>query len=230
MIGGNQMTIDPWIETYSGTKFEFLNPKIISINIEDIAHALAHQCRFNGHTKQFYSVAEHSVNCSYLVSPKHALQALLHDASEAYLTDIASPVKQYLSNYKELEKVVMEAIATRYSFEWPMSEETSFADLTMLSDEARLLMPGQGVNWNMWDSIERPLQRFFSLSCWLPLTAKSMFLTRFTELIGNSYDPSLTTDRIYASVWNYADSFRVDDKMDETTKACCKLGCGSPPL
>ena len=47
---------------------------------------------------------------------------------------------------------------------------------------------------------------------------------------GKQHESFNTTDRIYASVWNYADSFRVDDKMDETTKACCKLGCGSPSL
>ena len=47
---------------------------------------------------------------------------------------------------------------------------------------------------------------------------------------GKPYESTFTTNRIYASVWDYADSFRVDDKMDETTKACCKLGCSSPPL
>lgn len=213
MIDGKPlMKIDPWIETYSGVKIEFLNPSLDTINIEDIAHALAHQCRFNGHTKQFYSVAEHSVNCSFLVDKEYQLQALLHDASEAYITDIASPVKQYLSNYKELEKVVMEAIAKKYNFEWPMSKQTSLADLTMLSDEAYLLMSGKGNNYNMWDDIPRPERKFTSLHCWTPLTAKSMFLARFSELQGNKNVSKPPDYLAFRSVWDYADAFRSPRK------------------
>lgn len=209
------MKIDPWIETASGIKFEFLDPKPEQIVIEDIAHALAHQCRFNGHVNKFYSVAEHSIECSGLVPDKYKLQALMHDASEAYITDIASPVKQYLSNYKELEKVVMDAIANKFGFEWPMSKETANADLVMLSEEARNLMPGKGDNWNMWEDIPRPeIFPWFKPACLSPTVAKRLFLQRFEYLTGTSckgdkHESLSNLPPGINSVWSYADSFNL---------------------
>lgn len=210
------MKIDPWIETHSGIKFEFLNPTPDMIVIEDIAHALAHQCRFNGHVSKFYSVAEHSIECSGLVPDKYKLQALMHDASEAYITDIASPVKQYLSNYKQLEKVVMDAIANKFGFEWPMSAETANADLVMLSEEAKNLMPGKGDNWNMWEDIPRPgLLSWFKPACLSPTVAKRLFLQRFEYLTGTShegdnYESLHNLPSGVNSVWSYADSFNLE--------------------
>ena len=74
--------MESYIETVSGRKFYFLNPNPEDIDIEDIAHALSMQCRFTGHTKWFYSVAEHAIWVSYLVPVHLALEGLLHDASE----------------------------------------------------------------------------------------------------------------------------------------------------
>lgn len=176
------MKIDPWIETVSGIKFEFLNPKPEMISIDDIAHALSMTCRYSGHVANFYSVAEHSVHCSQIVSPKNALAALMHDASEAYITDVASPVKQYLSNYKEMEDVIMQAIANKYGFEYPLDDEVKYADLTMLSSEAYQLMPGQGKNWNMWDTLPRPNVKLI-VECYSPAKAKYAFMERFNQLV-----------------------------------------------
>jgi uncharacterized protein len=83
-----------WILTYTGRRFSPLAPRPEDVCIEDIAHALANKCRFTGHTQRFYSVAEHSVLVQSLVSPPYGLAALLHDAAEAYLPDIASPIKR----------------------------------------------------------------------------------------------------------------------------------------
>jgi uncharacterized protein len=70
------------IRTYTGLYINVFNPKPEMIEIEDIAHALSFQCRFGGHLPKFYSVAQHSLNCSYLVKePALKLTALLHDAS-----------------------------------------------------------------------------------------------------------------------------------------------------
>ncbi len=181
------MTIDPWIETVSGLRFEFLQPKPEQINIEDIAHALSMTCRYAGHVPRFYSVAEHSVFCSHLVFPEHALAALLHDASEAYITDIASPVKQHLSNYKEIEDVIMQSIADKFGFQYPLHKEVKYADLVMLSKEAYHLLPSKGETWNMWDHINRPdLEQGMVPACLGPQQAKNFFLNRFYELWKNN--------------------------------------------
>ena len=86
------------ILTYSGKVFDPVNPIAADIRIEDIAHALAHQCRFSGHTIEHYSVAEHSVRVSGLLEDRGypyrvQMWGLLHDASEAYLIDLPAPVK-----------------------------------------------------------------------------------------------------------------------------------------
>src|SRR6267378_1608096 len=84
-----------WIVTYSGLQFYHLAPTPEMVCIEDIAHALSQTCRWTGHTKFHYSVAQHSIYCSFLVPAEHALAALLHDASEAYLGDMNRPLKHY---------------------------------------------------------------------------------------------------------------------------------------
>lgn len=106
-----------WIQTYSGIKFYPLDPMPEDILIEDIAHALSNICRFNGHTKQFYSVAQHS----YLVSsqindPKIALAGLLHDASEAYICDIPRPLKntEDFERYREIEGQLQSKIWNKF--------------------------------------------------------------------------------------------------------------------
>jgi hypothetical protein len=91
-------TRGPYIVTYTGRRFHFLDPKIDEISIEDIAHALSNVCRFTGHTKRFYSVAEHSCLVSALCDNR--LEGLLHDASEAYMSDLSSPLKMLVPDYK----------------------------------------------------------------------------------------------------------------------------------
>ena len=113
--------MEPWIETFTGKQFYFLDPTRDSIDIRDIAHSLAYTCRYTGHCKRFYSVAEHSILVSYLADDP--LAGLLHDASEAYITDIASPIKPHLTNYKELEDMLMGHIADRFNFTYPLNAE-----------------------------------------------------------------------------------------------------------
>ena len=115
------------ITTYSGEDFDPLHPDATKIQIADIAHALSMLCRANGHLRQFYSVAQHCINCaseararSY--SKKVQLACLLHDASEAYIADINRPVKPYLSNYMEIEEQLQSLIYSKYIME-PLSSE-----------------------------------------------------------------------------------------------------------
>jgi hypothetical protein len=97
-----------WIETYTGKEFYPYDPRPEEVDIRDIAHALAHICRFNGHTKYHYSVAQHSVYCAELAkrrgySTAIQLYALLHDAAEAYICDIPRPLKPSFTGYDLLE-------------------------------------------------------------------------------------------------------------------------------
>jgi len=105
------------------------------ILIEDIAHALSHQCRFSGHIQTYYSVAEHSIYVAEMVPDEDKLAALMHDASEAYLVDIPAPIKPGLPGYKQIEAVVMDAIAKKYDFQYPFSAPVKEADIESLKFE-----------------------------------------------------------------------------------------------
>lgn len=129
------------IRTYSGIYMNVFEPTLEMICIEDIAHALSNMPRFGGHTYAFYSVAQHSINCSYLIDdPKKKLAALMHDASETYLIDMPRPIKMNMPQYKEIENKLMELIAKKFEFEWPMCAEIKKADEDMLRTEWDHLM------------------------------------------------------------------------------------------
>lgn len=152
---------NPWITTYTGQAFYPFNPNPDSVCIEDIAHALSNICRFNGHTKRHYSVAEHSIRVACLLkprSPEEQLWGLLHDAAEAYLGDIVSPLKPKLSVYfpshhpygdewvqlDKIEDKILKVIITKFPLVWPMPDSVEHADLVMLATEGRdLLADGQ---------------------------------------------------------------------------------------
>ena len=107
------------ITTISGEKFAPLNPDVNRIKIEDIAHALSMVCRGNGHVKRFYSVAQHCVNCANEakargLSVRIQLACLIHDGSEAYVSDITRPLKRYLTEYLEIEHNLQEKIYEKF--------------------------------------------------------------------------------------------------------------------
>lgn len=120
-----------WMQVASGRKFWPLDPRADEIDIEDIAHALSMLCRFGGHVQKFYSVAEHSVWCSYVVPPWHAMQALMHDATEAYCVDIPRPLKRGLSNYAEIEANIWSATCERFGLKPELHAEVKAADNAM---------------------------------------------------------------------------------------------------
>ncbi len=103
------------IMTHSKKMFDPLHPDVSLIDIEDIAHALSMLCRANGHFRSFYSVGQHCINCmreaeSRGFSRRVQLACLLHDASEAYLSDVTRPVKQELPQYKLIEEPLQNVI------------------------------------------------------------------------------------------------------------------------
>src|SRR5271156_5062786 len=178
--------IDPkraWIQLYSGGRFHILEPRQDEILITDIGHALAFLCRFTGHVRRFYSIAEHSVLGSRLVPQKDALWFLLHDSSEAYLNDINRPLKHFTgvgSEYLPVEKIVMEAIL--HKFRLPLDEPPSIkkVDNAMLfAEKEQLLVP---MEWDTkWGDV-RPAD--IKVKCWAPEVAEVEFLHRFYELTG----------------------------------------------
>lgn len=128
------------IRTFTGIYMNVFEPTLEMICIEDIAHALSYQCRFAGHLPIYYSVAQHSVLTSQRVDQKHKIAALLHDASEAYLMDIPSPIKKRLANYKEIEDKLMLLISQKFGFKLPLHDDIKEADNFMLQWEWSTLM------------------------------------------------------------------------------------------
>lgn len=171
---------ETWIQTYTGKRFNPLNPKYEDIDIEDIAHALSMQCRFTGHCQEFYSVAQHSVLVSYICNMEDALYGLLHDASEAYITDISSPLKRSgkFDFYIDIEKVLQEAVYKKFGLSHIEPESVKKADKILLATEARDLM---GPLHKDWRSQAEPL--LFKIDPMSPKEAKQAFLKRFNSLV-----------------------------------------------
>lgn len=170
----------PIVETYSGGYFDFRYPHTSRYTIEDIAHALSQLCRFTGHTRRQYSIAQHSVLVSLLVPREHAYPALGHDMHEAFLQDISSPLKLLLPDYRALEHTTQEAVLARYGIELPLHPCIKQADRIALVTEKRDLMSR---------GLERLWTEFADITPWrrkiLPLPArmaKQLFLDRFREL------------------------------------------------
>jgi 5'-deoxynucleotidase YfbR-like HD superfamily hydrolase len=173
------LTINPWIQVHSGKVIDLLRPNISDILITDIAHALSNLCRFGGHS-DFYSVAQHSVIVSRVVSPKNSMWGLMHDASEAYLGDVPKPLKLYLNGrYKELERIYMSTICLRLELPVLEPEEVKDADLRLLVTERRDLLLEQEMDWGV---TQAPL--FDIIIPMTPREAKRAFINRFLEISG----------------------------------------------
>lgn len=123
------------IRTASGRMVNLLKPHPDSIIIEDIAHGLAATARFGGQTPYPFTVAQHSIDCANRVARQHKLAALLHDASEAYLGDIPTPLKTILYGYKKIEDTFMDVIAKKFGFKYPLHESVKTADKQCLESE-----------------------------------------------------------------------------------------------
>lgn len=125
-----------FIQTSQGRKFDVISCELDEIEIEDIAHGLSHICRFGGQIPTFYSVAQHSFEMSYLAPEIYQLEALMHDASEAYLGDVCKHLKDLLgSSYKTLEYDLMIKIATKFKFAYPSPPVIKVLDNDMLETE-----------------------------------------------------------------------------------------------
>lgn len=167
-----QITINCWIETYTGRNFWPLAPRVKDLDIEDIAHSLSNLCRYTGHTVSFYSVAQHCVLASsYSKFPRWAL---MHDAAEAYLGDLSKPVKRLVPQFSEAEDRILELVAQKWGLEWPMPDEVHVVDRRMFSTEWRDVRRSiRHTTYEPYPDMIEPVG---------PGSAKGMFLERFGEL------------------------------------------------
>ncbi|EMK5833860.1 HD family hydrolase [Citrobacter sp. Cs237] len=170
-----------FIQTLSGKQFDYINSTIDDIDVEDIAGALSNICRFAGHLPEFYSVAQHSVLCSQIVSPEFAFEALMHDAAEAYCQDIPAPLKALLPDYRQIEKRTDQLIRLKFGLPLEGSSFVKYADLTMLATERRDLDIDDSIPWVMLEGI--PPTDLFEIHPLRPGQAFGLFINRFNELM-----------------------------------------------
>lgn len=171
---------EPYLSAHSGLKVRLLNPQPDDISIQDIAWGLSRQNRFNGHTSHPYTVAQHCVFVSYLVPPELALQALLHDAAEAYLGDLPYPVKKLCPDYQQIEDRLQRAIMRHFGVPEELPPEIKRADLIALATEKRDLMPQ--AKDEQWEVLEGVTPDPSSVNYCPPSQARKLFRFRYAQL------------------------------------------------
>lgn len=177
--------LEPWMLTKTGLHFHFLDPKPEAICIEDIAWALSRKARFNGHTTNMipYSVAQHCCHAhdQMLVGTENCndlMWALLHDATEAYLPDVNSTLKDHLSGFRGMEFAVEGAIADRFGLRTKPTALKEI-DLCLLATERRDMMFDDPTPWEILEGVE-PLRT--RITPWGATTSYYEFLYRFGEV------------------------------------------------
>jgi uncharacterized protein len=152
--------LEPCLSTYTGGKLYPMGPDPEDIELEDIAHALSHQCRYTGHTSSFWSVAAHSIEVAhrafyraiargstYREASHIALCGLMHDASEAYLVDIPKPIKPLFVGYNQWEAHLSQAVATRFGLTYPWPSIVEEIDHEIPVDEIKQFFPPDSYAW-----------------------------------------------------------------------------------
>lgn len=175
----------PWMQSYNGKPFYFTDPSPDDIDLDTIAHGLAMQCRFAGHTKStnhFYTIAQHCVMMSWIVKPEARLWALLHDAPEAYLRDVITPQKRVLQpQYGMMEDAVEKAILAHFNviLNDEIVDNVKEADTYMLYWEAERLLSNPDL-LKLWDvpypTTFVPRDRLYSSKCWPRGMAKKAYI------------------------------------------------------
>lgn len=167
-----------WMQTYTGLAFWPPDPRPDEIRLEDIAAAISKLCRYGGHCRRFYSVAEHSVLVASRAPDHLKLAALMHDAAEAYVVDVPRPLKPFIPGYKEIEERVEQAIAARFNLPWPLSDEIKQLDERIIEDERTQAMSEPPRFWGHREALGVTLQ------FWSPQVAAYAFKTAFDNYGG----------------------------------------------
>ncbi len=156
-----------WFQTFTGKVFYPLDPREEEIDIRDITHSLSLSCRYHGHCRYFYSVAEHCIRTKMIalsllmkmgentlnIKPAEvAFWSLFHDAAESYVGDMNAPLKADMPKYKEVEEGILTVIGKKYEFPYPMSEHVATlvhkADKIMLATELRDILATAPQAWD----------------------------------------------------------------------------------
>lgn len=193
----------PWIQTVSGGQFFPLDPRAEEIDVEDLSHRLAAEPRYQGATREPYSVAQHCVLMSYAVPPECAWEALHHEDPEAWLKDVPGPLKPFLPDYQKIEDKVWIACAERFKLPLLVSPAVKEFDLRIRLNERRDLMAPPSASWGEieklqpieWDGLLPSLTlselRFYrpgasrylwAIRPWPFRLARAMWRSRFNEL------------------------------------------------
>ncbi len=170
------------ITTYTGRNIDFTDINKCQFSIEDIAHALSLLCRYGGHSKKFYSVAEHRVLVSYGCLPVNALWGCLHDAAEFVCQDIVSPLKYIpeMSGYRDIEKLFQSKIYENFGLFGPEPNDIHEADKIIASIEICKLHGKSRKTKVEFEKLPSGyIPKVLALS---PRKAEQLFLDRFNEL------------------------------------------------
>lgn len=179
-----------WMQTYTGGRFYVTDMARTKFALRDIAHALSNMCRFGGHTREFYSVAQHSLMVADIVkarggTPVQELWALMHDATEAYMIDIPTPLKATLAGYKKREDKLMQLIADGLELP-PHGEDNLLPAIVKLADgvalvtEARQLVHGT----SKWTKAYRKIRAYqVTISPLSPAEVELEFLKRYRDIV-----------------------------------------------
>jgi len=173
------MIAGPRIQLVNGAYVDLSDLDVGLISVLDVAHALSHICRFTGHARKFYSVAEHCVVASYQSEPEAAYDALMHDCAEALLGDVSSPLKGLLPDYRRLEAEIERRLSEHFRFNYPFSPLVQEVDLRMLATEREQLLKPTREKWAVLAHV-KPYP--ITLEGWPPERAKQEFIDRYLDL------------------------------------------------
>lgn len=195
--------VGDWMITASGKRFWPLDPREEEVDFNDIAHALAHTCRYGGHVSKFYSVAEHSVLlCRHIreITPHPTLSrrlgrwALLHDGAEAYFADVIRPVKRFVPALREIEDALDRCVWTRAGLmergaPLAMPAALKQLDSEIIGDEARALFGDERLASAGWSTLPRGLG--LEIEGWPPEIAEFYFKSALLELAPDLLDAAV---------------------------------------
>jgi 5'-deoxynucleotidase YfbR-like HD superfamily hydrolase len=173
---------EAWIQTASGRAFSLTEPAPADVDLQDIASALSKIARFGGHTRRPYSVAQHCCLVASIVPAEFRLHALLHDAAEAYVGDIVTPLKRLVPLFSLIETRVHRAICRQFRITEEIPVCVLEADRVALATEVHQLLDGEPVN--NWTS-RYPTPLAVKLPSWESYEAAQEYAKRVSRLLAD---------------------------------------------